>query len=136
VLEPYIKTSESKAQSLNMVTRRQKQVSSLIQEELGDLLEKKVSDPRLDFVTITAVEVSPNLRQAHIYVSTLGNQQEAMEGFNHAAGFLRRELASRSALRYMPELTFHLDTSLQRGERIDQLLEEIQRKRNPQGGNE
>jgi ribosome-binding factor A len=119
-----------------MATRRQKQVSSLIQEDLGDLLEKKVRDPRLDFVTITGVEVSPNLRQAHIYVSTLGNQQEAMEGFDHAVGFLRRELGSRLALRYVPELIFHLDTSLERGERIDQLLEEIQQKKNPQEENE
>ena len=119
-----------------MVTRRQKQVSSLIQEELGDLLEKKVSDPRLDFVTITSVEVSPNLRQAHIYVSTLGNQQEALEGFDHATSFLRRELSSRLALRYVPELIFHPDTSLERGQRIDQLLEEIELNRNSQGGNE
>lgn len=109
-----------------MTTRRQKQVSNLIQEELGGLLEKKVSDPRLDFVTITAVEVSPNLRQAHIYVSTLGDQQAAMEGFDHAASFLRRELASRVALRYVPELIFHPDISLQRGERIFQLLEGIE----------
>ena len=119
-----------------MTTRRQKQISNLIQEKLGDLLEKKVSDPRLDFVTITAVEVSSNLRQAHIYVSTLGNQQEAMKGFGHATSFLRRELGSHLALRHVPELIFHLDTSLVRGERIDQLLEEIQRKRNSQGGNE
>ena len=109
-----------------MVTRRQKQVSNLIQEELGGLLEKKVSDPRLDFVTITAVEVSPNLRQAHLYVSTLGDQQAAMEGFAHAASFLRRELASRVALRHVPELILHLDASLQHGERIFQLLEEIE----------
>jgi ribosome-binding factor A len=119
-----------------MVTRRQKQVSSLIQKELGDLLEKRVSDPRIDFATITAVEISPDLRQAHIFVSIMGNQQEAMEGFDHAASFLRHELSSRLALRYMPDLTFHLDDSLERGERIDQLLEEIQRKRNSQGGNE
>jgi ribosome-binding factor A len=119
-----------------MVTRRQKQVGNLIQKELGDLLEKKASDPRLDFATITAVEVSPDLRQAHIYVSALGNQQEAMEGFDHAIGFLRHELGSHLALRYVPELIFHLDTSLERGERIDQLLEEIQRNRDSQGGNE
>ena len=119
-----------------MVTRRQKQVSSLIQRELSDLLGKKVGDPRLDFVTITAVKISPDLRQAHISVSVMGNQQEAMEGLNHAASFLRRELSSRLALRYMPELTFHLDDSLERGERIDQLLEEIHQKQNHQGGNE
>ena len=119
-----------------MAKRRQKQIGNLIQKELGDLLEKKVSDPRLDFVTITAVEVSPNLRQAHIYVSTLGDQQEAimMKGFDHATSFLRRELASLLALRYVPELIFHSDPSLVQGERIDQLLEEIQQNRNPQGG--
>ena len=98
-------------------------------------MEKKVSDPRLDFVTITAVEVSPNLRQAHIYVSTLENQQQAMEGLEHATSFLRRELSSRVHLRYVPELIFHLDASSVRGERIGQLLEEIQRNQNPQGGN-
>ena len=118
-----------------MSTRRQKQISVLIQKELGDLLEKKVSDPRLDFMTITAVKVSPDLRQAHIYVSTLGDQQEAMEGFDHAASFLRRELASRLALRYVPELIFHLDDALVRGERVHQLLKEIQQNRNHQGGN-
>ncbi|MBC8262605.1 MAG: 30S ribosome-binding factor RbfA [Anaerolineales bacterium] len=109
-----------------MAKRRQKKIGNLIQKELGDLLEQKVSDPRLDLVTITTVEVSPDLRQAYIYVSTLGDQQAAMEGLNHATSFLRRELASRLALRYVPELIFHLDTSLQHGERIFQLLEEIE----------
>ncbi len=119
-----------------MVTRRQRQISNLIKKELGDLLEKKVSDPRLDFATITAVEISPDLRQAHVFVSTLGNQQVTLEGFAHAAGFLRRELGSRLYLRYVPELTFCLDNSFERGERVDQLLEEIQRNRGSQGGNE
>ena len=116
-----------------MVTRRQKQISSLIQHELGDLLEKKVSDPRLDFVTITAVEVSANLHHAYVYVSTLGNKQEVMAGFNHAASFLRRELAARLSLRYTPELTFLLDESVERSERVFQLLEEIRREEHGQG---
>jgi len=100
------------------------------------LLEKKAGDPRLDFVTITSVEVSPDLRQAYVYVSTLGNRQEVMAGLDRAVSFLRRELASRLALRYVPELTFRLDESLERGERIHQLLEEIQRQEGAQGGNE
>jgi len=78
-----------------MTTRRQKQIGNLVRKELSDLLEKKVSDPRLDFVTITTVEVSSDLRQAHIYVSNLGDQQEAMKGFDRATSFLRRELGSR-----------------------------------------
>ncbi len=117
-----------------MVTRRQKQVSSLIQKELGELLKKRVSDPRLDSVTITSVEVSPNLRHASVYISTLGNKQEVMQGLGHAVSFLRRELASRLALRFVPELIFRLDESLERGERIHQLLEEIQRQEDTQGG--
>ena len=119
-----------------MGKRRQKQIGSLIQRELGDLLEKRVSDPRLDFVTITGVEVSANLQQAYIYVSTLGDRQEVMEGFDHAVSFLRRELSSRLALRYAPELVFRLDTSFVLGERIDQLLEEIRQSRDLQGGSE
>ncbi len=119
-----------------MTTRRQKQISNLIQKELGYLLEKRASDPRLDLVTVTVVEISPNLRQAHIYISSLGDQQETLEGCNHAASFLRRELASRLALRYMPELTFHLDTSLERGEHILQLLEEIEQDGTPEEGSE
>lgn len=99
-------------------------------------MEKKVSDPRLDFVTVTAVEIGPDLRHAHIFVSTLGDQQGMLEGFDHAVGFIRRELASRLALRYMPELTFHLDNSLERVEHIDQILEEIQQERDHPEGDE
>jgi len=87
-------------------------------------------------VTITSVEVSSDLRQACVYVSTLGEKKEMMAGLDHAVSFLRRELASRLALRYVPELTFRLDESLERGERIDRLLTEIQQGRNPQGGKE
>jgi ribosome-binding factor A len=119
-----------------MNTRRQKQISSLIQKELGVLLEKKVNDPRLDFITVTEVKVNPDLSQAHIYFSALENQQEAMEGFEHATGFLRHELASRLVLRHTPELIFHLDKSLQRANHIFELLEEIEQNRNPQGSNQ
>jgi ribosome-binding factor A len=112
-----------------MPSRRQSRVSDLIQKEIGDLLQKKVSDPRLSFVTVTAVEVSADLRQAHIYVSTMGDQearQEMLAGLKHATGFLRHELGTRSALRYVPNLTFHLDDSLERSQRIMQLLDRLE----------
>lgn len=112
-----------------MVSRRQRRVSELIHKEISDLLQKKVSDPRLDFVTVTAVEISPDLRHAHVYVSILGDQeasQEALDGLAHASGFLRRELGSRLSLRYTPRLTFYLDNSLQRSERILELLRQIE----------
>ena len=112
-----------------MVSRRQRRVSELIHEELSEILQKKVSDPRLRAVTVTTVEISPDLRQAHVYVSTLGDQeanQAALTALQHASGYLRRELGSRLSLRYLPALTFHLDKSLQHSERIMELLRQIE----------
>lgn len=112
-----------------MPSRRQRRVGELIQKEISQLLQNKVSDPRLSFVTVTAVEVSADLRQAHIYVSTVGDQearQNMLAGLKHATGFLRHELATRLALRYVPGLTFHLDDSLERSQRIMQLLDQLE----------
>ncbi len=112
-----------------MPSRRQRRVSDLVQKEISELLQKKVSDPRLSFVTVTAVEVSADLRQAHIYVSTVGDQearQEMLAALKHATGFLRHELGPRLALRYVPSLTFHLDDSLERSQRIMQLLDKLE----------
>ncbi len=112
-----------------MSSRRQRRVSELIQEEISELLQRKVSDPRLSFVTVTAVEVSTDLRQAHVYVSTMGDQEarrEMLAGLKHATGFLRHELAARSTLRYVPNLTFHLDDSLEHSQRIMQLLDQLE----------
>ena len=93
------------------------------------MLQKKVGDPRLSFVTVTAVEISADLRQAHIYVSTMGDQEarrEMLAGLKHATGFLRHELGARLALRYVPNLTFHLDDSLERSQRILHLLDQLE----------
>ncbi len=112
-----------------MVSRRQRRVSDLIHKKLSDLLQKKVSDPRLEFVTVTAVEISPDLCHAHVYVSVLGDQEarrKALDGLAHASGFLRHELGLRLSLRYIPHLTFYLDDSLQRSERILELLRQIE----------
>jgi ribosome-binding factor A len=112
-----------------MPSRRQRRVSDLIQKEIGELLQEKVSDPRLSFVTVTTVEVSADLRQAHVYVSTMGDQEarrEMLASLKHATGFLRRELGARVALRYVPSLTFHLDDSLEHSQRIMQLLDQLE----------
>ena len=111
-----------------MTTRRQRQVSDLLQEEISELVNRKLRDPRVEGVTVTEVRVSPDLRYADIYVTRLGDEtamQEALQGLDAASGYLKRELSRRLALRFMPELRFHLDVSWQRGERIERLLEEI-----------
>ncbi len=109
-------------------SRRQRRVSELIMEELSIFLERHANDPRLEWVNITEVETSADLRVARVYFNVIGDEarrQEAMEGLQHAAGFLRRELASRLRLRYVPELLFYYDESWARGHRIDELLDGI-----------
>lgn len=111
-----------------MNTRRQERVREQIHEEISAVLQTRVRDPRLAQVTVTGVQVSPDLRMATVYVSSLGDSsacEAALEGLDHAASFVRRELAHRLGLRYMPELRFMLDESWQRGSRIDELLEKL-----------
>jgi ribosome-binding factor A len=108
-----------------MTTRRQKRVAELLHEELSLLIQQRASDPRLAFVTVTGAEITPNLRRADVYVSILGDdetRQAALAALTNAIGFFRHELAAALDLRFVPELTFHLDVSLDRAERIDDLL--------------
>ena len=103
-------------------------VADLIQTHLTELLQTQVNDPRLEMITVTGVDVTPDTRRADVYVTTLGDSEaraETMAGLQSAAGFLRRELAQRLRLRNTPELVFHWDESLERGERIDLLLDQI-----------
>jgi ribosome-binding factor A len=101
----------------------------LLHEEISMLLQQRVGDQRLALVTVTGVEVSPDLRVAHVYVSIMGDDAEVKESLTsvkRAAGFLRRELAATVSLRYTPELHFRLDNTLEQGLRIDRLLDSIQ----------
>ncbi|BAD40508.1 30S ribosome-binding factor RbfA [Symbiobacterium thermophilum] len=103
-------------------------VGEQMREELAQLLRDEVKDPRIGFVSIVKVEVSRDIRHAKIYVSVLGNDQqkkETMAGLASATGFLRSELAKRLQLRYMPELHFALDESIEHGQRIAQLLVQV-----------
>ncbi|HIE39596.1 MAG TPA: 30S ribosome-binding factor RbfA [Anaerolineales bacterium] len=111
-----------------MGTKYQKRAADLIQVHLTDLLRTRVNDPRVHMVTITGVDVTADTRKAHVYFSVLGGpeaQAEALAGLRSAAGFLRRELGQRIRLRNTPELVFHWDSSLERGERISSILDEL-----------
>jgi ribosome-binding factor A len=111
-----------------MGKKYQRRVSDLVRSHLTDLLRRKASDPRLQMVTITGVSVSPDTRHASVHYSVLGGaevQNEAQIGLESAAGWLRRELGSRLRLRHTPELAFHFDPSLERGEHIASLLDEL-----------
>ena len=111
-----------------MGKKYQRRVSDLIRTHLTDLLERKANDPRLRMVTITDVAATPDARRADVHFSVLGGseaQAEAQAGLESAGGWLRRELGRRLRLRNTPELVFHYDPSLERGEHIVSILDEL-----------
>jgi ribosome-binding factor A len=109
---------------------RQEKLGELITAELSDLIRTRVKDPRVGFASITRVEVSGDLRHAKVFVSVMGTDEEqaaTIKGLKNAGGFLRHELAQRLTLRYMPELAFKLDTSIEEGARILDLINQVER---------
>ena len=118
-----------------MASRRQRKVAELLHEEISRLIQYQTRDPRLGFITITGVEVTPDLRQARVYFTTLGDDtdvEDTLAGLTSASSYFRHQLAQSLSLRYVPELTFKLDTSLEYGLRIDSLLDTIkEEKHNP-----
>ncbi len=99
----------------------------------------EVRDPRLADITITGVDVTPDLLIARVYFTVLGGpdeQQQALAGLAHAHGFLRAQLAGRVRLRFAPDLTFQIDKSAEQGRRIDDLLAQIAESGHPGDGSE
>ncbi|HEY3566711.1 MAG TPA: 30S ribosome-binding factor RbfA [Thermoanaerobaculia bacterium] len=108
------------------MSRRTDRVSDVLRAELSDLLLREVHDPRVKLASVTAVEVTSDLRRAVVRISVLGSdeqRQEAIEGLRHAKGFLRTELAHRLRLRATPELIFELDRGAEHSQRISDILE-------------
>jgi ribosome-binding factor A len=110
---------------------RSARVSGLIKQEMAALLRREISDPSLAGVTITAVKVSSDLRNAKIYfVAPAGKEglsEAALKGFQRARGFVKRELAQRLGLRYMPDLQFFYDDTIDRGARIEELIKMVRK---------
>jgi ribosome-binding factor A len=107
---------------------RVRRIAERIRNDLAEVLLRSTSDPRLEGVTVTEVEVDRELAYATIYVSALegeGRREEALQGLKHASGFLRTSLAKRIPLRAFPQLRFRWDESLEQGSRIDALLKAV-----------
>jgi len=110
-----------------MTSLRQRRVAEFMREEIG-LIAMELADPRLTFVDVTDVEVSADLRHARVFVADIGeaeHKHEILEALEHASSHIRRELAQRSSLRYVPELSFFWDSSVEHGRRIDDLLRQV-----------
>ena len=109
-------------------SRRSQRVADVVRAELSRLLLLEAHDPDLHRVTVTDVEMPPDLRSARVFFSCLGGDDErekATEALRRAAGYLRREVGQRCQLRYAPELHFISDLSLERGARIEELLQQV-----------
>ncbi|MFQ5825891.1 MAG: 30S ribosome-binding factor RbfA [Dehalococcoidia bacterium] len=111
------------------MSRRTQRVNDLLREEISDLLLRQAKDPRLSgFVTVMEVATSPDLRQATVFVSVMGSEEEkksALEGLSAASRFFRRELTRRLRMRRVPELSFCFDTSIERGAHLLDLIRKV-----------
>jgi ribosome-binding factor A len=107
--------------------KRSSRVADLLQHELAEIVRRELSIPRMGMLTVSAVDVSPDLRNAKIYVTTLGgdlDQRQVVEALTHQAGFFRHHLAQRVKLRAIPRLSFAYDTSVEYGQRLSSLIDQ------------
>lgn len=114
-----------------MPNYRIQRLAERIKEELSDILQRELKDPRLGFVSITDVELTRDLQVAKVYVSVLGSEEEkatSLETLQRAKGFLRTEIGRRIQMRHVPDLLFKFDTSIEHGARVHELLLELERK--------
>ena len=111
------------------MAHRIERVNSLIRQEISQLLQRQVKDPRLgNFIAVTEVATSPDLKYAKVFVSRIGSEeekQETLRALASASGFFRRELARCLKLRSVPVLSFQWDDSIERGDHLLQLIDEI-----------
>lgn len=108
--------------------KRVDRIGEVIREEISAILREEVSDPRIQFVSVTRVEVSADLHYAKVFVSILGTpekREEVLNGLKSARGFIQRSLGKKIRLRYTPEISFKIDTSIDHGIHIFELLQEI-----------
>jgi ribosome-binding factor A len=114
-----------------MEHKRTERVGDLIQQEIADILMRKVKDPRIGFVTVTSVQITADLRNAKVFVSVMGEpaqKKETLKGLNSAAKFIRGELGHRLQMKFTPELLFREDTTSEKATQVLALLDAIQPK--------
>ncbi len=107
---------------------RANRVGEQMKKELGDIIGRKIKDPRIGFVTVTDVSVSGDLQIAKVYISVLGDEEQrenTLKGLAKAKGFIRSEIGQRIRLRKTPEIQFEFDESIDYGNRIETLIHEL-----------
>jgi ribosome-binding factor A len=110
---------------------RPQRLGDLIQREVSDLIRLEVRDPRVGMITVTSVDVSPDMSHAKVFFTVLEKDklQDTLHGLRRAAGFLRSQLAQRIKMYTTPELRFEYDESVERGDRLSRLIDQALRKK-------
>ncbi|MCX7016529.1 MAG: 30S ribosome-binding factor RbfA [Candidatus Sumerlaeota bacterium] len=112
-----------------MFPERIKRVEQEMARELAGILDREIKDPRVGMVTVSRVHVTKDLRAADVYVSRLGDDakadQECLQALEHAAGYIRRLVGERMVLKFLPELKFHLDTSVRYAMALEEIFKKI-----------
>jgi len=110
--------------------KRTSRISVVIREEIANILREDVKDPRLGMMSITRVDITPDLRHAHVYISSFRQEdtETILNGLQHARGFIQRQLAlKRIKLRFTPVIEFHIDESIKHGAHIMDILAELRK---------
>jgi ribosome-binding factor A len=118
------------------MSQRTSRLDSQIQQELMELLQREMKDPRLGFATITRVETATDLGHARVWVSVYGSEEEkarSIEALRVATPWLRRQLGQRLQLRKVPQLTLRRDDSMESGDRVLRILRDLESERGPSG---
>jgi ribosome-binding factor A len=103
-----------------------RRINEALRELIGDAISTQLQDPRIGFVTVTAVETSPDLRSARVYVSVLGEREQrdsTLAGLRSSHGVLQAKIAREMRIKRTPTLSFHYDESVERGDRVSRLLD-------------
>lgn len=118
--------------------KRSARVGDLIREEVADIILNRIKHKTLGFITVTGAKVSDDLRNATVYLSVLNpeEREKTVKKLQASASFIRNELGRRLKMKFVPNLTFRIDESIEYGRKIDSILDEIDSERSPTGDDE
>jgi ribosome-binding factor A len=115
---------------------RPERVASEMREHISRIISEEIKDPRIGFITVTKVEVTPDLRNAKILFSSFGEKdekEEALKGLNSASGYIRKLLSERMRFKFVPELLFRLDESAEYAIHLSKIFDKIHREKEDKG---
>jgi len=115
---------------------RPERVASEMREHISRIISEEIKDPRIGFITVVRVEVTPDLRNAKIFFSSLGGEEEkvqAAEGLNSASGYIRKLLGERMRFKFVPELLFRLDESTEYIIHLNEIFDKIHKEKESKG---